>query len=207
VCDVVRPSEASIDDEWIEVMRPCRETRNEVGEIEVHFEMAWVCGDEHRARASRDDWTIAGPYRHRVEKTPREFEQTGRGFNVYAEFEDTHGHQVRVQQSSAWGMAHVWIFTNNPDGTDVVHWKPGGGWEPARKPGTGDPPWREGEPLRVQSEGWQGVSPHLSPENCRTLIAALQAHLDVVEREGLGFADDEEEEEDEEDEEEGAWPF
>lgn len=105
---------------------------------------------------------------------------TARGFAIYAEIEDADGHTVRVQQSSAGGMAHVRIYTSNPDGSNVSHWKAGGGWEPAPRPGAGDPPWRDGDPVRVQSEGWSAASPHLDPDGCRALIAALQAHLDAV---------------------------
>lgn len=109
-----------------------------------------------------------------------EIKTTSRGFAIYAEFEDSHGRQIRVQESSAAGEPRVWIFAQEPDGTEVKHWRKGGGWEHAPKPGANDPPWEPGQPLRVMSEGWSSVSPHLSPDNCRELIAALRAHLAAV---------------------------
>jgi hypothetical protein len=108
------------------------------------------------------------------------YQRTARGLRIYAEIEDANGSTVRVQQSSAGGMEHVRIYTSNADGAAVMHWRAGGGWEPAPRVGASDPPWREGDPLRPSSEGWQAVSPHLDPDGCRALIAALQAHLDAI---------------------------
>lgn len=36
-----------------------------------------------------------------------------RGFEVYAEFDDSYGSDVRVQESSSAGEPHVWIFCHN----------------------------------------------------------------------------------------------
>lgn len=76
-----------------------------------------------------------------------EIEQTNRGFNKYATIVDSYGGSIRVQQSSAFGMAHVWLFVKD-------------------------------------HEGHEG-SAHLTPQNCRDMIAALELHLKVVAREGL----------------------
>lgn len=106
-----------------------------------------------------------------------EHEKTERGFNVYAEFVDSHGSTVRVQQSSGFGCAFLWIFTRNSDGSTVQHWKPTGGWEPAPRPRLGE--------TGVLAEGWTGAAPHLSPADCRALIGALHKHLAYVEEHGL----------------------
>lgn len=39
---------------------------------------------------------------------------TPRGFAVYAEFTDTYGSEVKVQQSSSASGPRVWIFANHP---------------------------------------------------------------------------------------------
>jgi hypothetical protein len=44
---------------------------------------------------------------------------TPRGFNVYAEFTDTYGSDIRVQQSSNAERDAVWIFANHPDGHEI----------------------------------------------------------------------------------------
>lgn len=97
---------------------------------------------------------------------------TSRGFRVYAEIEDSHGNRLRVQQSSAYGGKHVWLFSTAPEGHSVMHWKDGGGggWEPA-------PKVQEAPPGKPSPEHWQSISPHLSLDEVRTLIAALQQHL------------------------------
>ena len=38
--------------------------------------------------------------------------RTQRGFGIYAEFVDTYGQEVRVQQSSSAEADRVWIFCN-----------------------------------------------------------------------------------------------
>jgi len=40
---------------------------------------------------------------------------TSRGFE-YIDVEDSSGCIVRIQRSSVWGMEHVWIFCNDPNG-------------------------------------------------------------------------------------------
>lgn len=45
-----------------------------------------------------------------------ELKKTNRGFTIYGEVPDSRGCIVRVQQSSAWGMEHAWIFTDDPNG-------------------------------------------------------------------------------------------
>lgn len=111
---------------------------------------------------------------------------TARGLVIHDTWTDSHDHRVRVQQSSALGLGHCWIYVDDGEGRSVVHWRDGGGWETARRPGEGDPPYDPAGPLRVQSEGWSAMSAHLSPADCRRLIAALEAHLAMVEAEGLG---------------------
>lgn len=70
--------------------------------------------------------------------------KTNRGFNIYTEFTDTYGNEVRVQESSAACARRCWIFSNR-DGKDAhIHL---------------------GEP--------QAFSPHLSPEQARRLAKAL----------------------------------
>jgi hypothetical protein len=107
-------------------------------------------------------------------------ETTERGFRIYATFTDSHGHHVRVQESSSGDASSVWIFTTDDSARNVNHWKPGGGWESAPRPGESDPPWKPGDPLRPMSEGWSSMSPHLSPDDCRLVIAALQEHLRAI---------------------------
>lgn len=76
--------------------------------------------------------------------------RTPRGFRVYAEFRDSYRNTIRVQQSSAGGMGHVWIFVKDGDGNEVVE--------------------HLGKPT--------AVSPHLSRAQAKRLIAALQKHID-----------------------------
>ena len=107
-------------------------------------------------------------------------ETTARGFSVYADFLDTAVNRIRVQESSSIGLGAVWIFASMPSGRCVNHWRRGGGWEEAPRPGDDDPPWKPGDPLVVDSEGWMSVSPHLDAEGCRTVIAALREHLESL---------------------------
>lgn len=46
-----------------------------------------------------------------------EHEVTPRGFAVYAEFTDSYGSVIRVQESSSAEGAHAWIFAEYPDAT------------------------------------------------------------------------------------------
>jgi hypothetical protein len=39
-----------------------------------------------------------------------------RGFKVYGEVSDSRGCIVRIQESSAMGPPHAWIFVDDPDG-------------------------------------------------------------------------------------------
>lgn len=110
-----------------------------------------------------------------------ETKTTARGFVIYDEWQDSHGHTIRVQESSAAGGG-VWIFTEDAEhGHTVNHWRAGGGWERAPRVGEGDPPPKPGDPLRPPSEGWSSISPHLSVDDCRRLIAALTAHIERAE--------------------------
>ena len=86
------------------------------------------------------------------EHTLPEIKRTARGFNMYATIVDSYGGSTRVQQSSALGMAHLWLFVKD-------------------------------------HEGHEG-SAHLTPQNCRDMIAALELHLKVVAHEGLDVQGD-----------------
>lgn len=44
---------------------------------------------------------------------------TNRGFNVYDEFSDTYGSEIKVQQSSSATTDAVWIFANHPEGHEL----------------------------------------------------------------------------------------
>ena len=81
-----------------------------------------------------------------------EIARTARGFNMYATIIDSYGGSVRVPQSSAFGMAHLWLFTKDHEENEA--------------------------------------SAHLTPQNCRDMIAALELHLKVVAHEGLGVQGD-----------------
>lgn len=95
----------------------------------------------------------------------------------YVDFVDSYERRVIVRRSSAGGGS-VWIFTSDAaTGRSVNHWKEDGGWELARRPGEGDPPWEPGQPMGLMSEGWSSIAPHLSPDDCRKVIAALETHL------------------------------
>jgi len=39
--------------------------------------------------------------------------QTERGFDVYAEFKDTYGGKIRVQESSSAESPRVWVFVDS----------------------------------------------------------------------------------------------
>lgn len=84
--------------------------------------------------------------------------KTPRGFNVYAEFEDSYGVGVKVQQSSAMsedehGASYVWVF---------VH-----------------------EEAHVRMHLGEKTYPalHLNPEQAKQLRDALDAHLAALEAE------------------------
>lgn len=103
------------------------------------------------------------------------FETTKRGFYIYARITDTHGSEIRVQQSSAYGMDKLHIFVRDHLGNDVLHFMPHRTPDPWMPPKT-----------TVEGETYQSISAHLDVEQCRELIKALRAHIDTVEREGLG---------------------
>ncbi len=99
--------------------------------------------------------------RARAKRTPR-------GFRIYAEFKDSRGNTIRVQESSAAGRRCVYLFTRNADGFEVMHF-------PANNTG-----WHGVPAPEVGAPGYSAVSPHLNPTQCKRLIRALQQHLSEI---------------------------
>lgn len=86
---------------------------------------------------------------------------TERGFAIYGKFTDTHGSQVRVQESSSAGNPRVWIF--------ACHEKP----DPALSDAIRQQLGRDPADLAVMLT----PSPHLDLEQARQVRDALDAFI------------------------------
>ena len=78
---------------------------------------------------------------------------TQRGFAVFAEFQDSAGQSVRVQESSEIGEPRCWIFTHFSDGSSIQKHPP-------------------------SPEGYTVAEPYLSREQARELARALLVFAD-----------------------------
>ena len=96
-----------------------------------------------------DDSVDAEPY----DATPKK-SKTVRGFDIYDEFTDGYNRTVRVQMSSAAAEPMCWIFTHDAEGDDVARNVVGA------------------------KGGVSALSPHLSKDHAKRLIAALQDFVD-----------------------------
>lgn len=76
-----------------------------------------------------------------------------RGFMLYTAFRDSYGSEVRVQESSASGDPHVWIFCHND------------------RHGHADPL------SAVLGGGSRDFTPHLNVAQARRLVRALNAFI------------------------------